>query len=132
MISKLKEKFINKQFITFAFIGGFNTVASILIYMLFISINVSVAMSSLLGDFISMIGSYLFNMKLTYKVKCTFKNFITFPISYLPGIIVNMIITVLLVDYFGVNDTFAKAFALPITIPLNFIVMSFVVKKTSK
>ena len=131
MISKIKDKFLNKQFLSFALIGGFNTVGSLLIYMIFVSFKVSVGISSLMVDVITMIFSYFLNMKFTYKTRCTLKSFVAFPISYIPGFILNMVITVLFVDILNAPEMFAKALALPITIPLNFVVMSIIVKWSS-
>ena len=128
MISKIKERFFNKSFLSFALIGGFNTVGSLVIYMIAIFLKINVAISSLLGDCITMIFSYFLNMKFTYHTKCSLKSFIVFPLSYIPGFILNMIITVILVDTLKAPELFAKALALPITIPLNFIVMSIIVK----
>ncbi len=132
MIKLIKDKFLNKRFLSFGFIGLFNTALSLLFYNLFIILNVSVALSSLLGDGGSMIFSYFLNMKFTYNQKPTLKTFISFPLSYIPGIIVNMIITVLFVDVFGSPEEYAKLFSIPITVPLNFLVMSLIVKKASK
>lgn len=132
MINKIKALFLNKKFITFALIGGFNTVTALLLYMLFVSIGVSVGASSLLGDCIPMFFSYFLNMKFTYQQKPSLKSFVAFPISYLPGILLNMVITLILVDWLMAPKLLAKAFALPITIPLNYIVMSYIVKITTK
>ncbi len=132
MINLIKEKFLNKQFLTFGLIGGFNTVGAILIYMAGVYVGINVGVASLLGDAITMVFSYFLNMHFTYNTKPSLKSFVLFPLSYLPGIIINMIITVFIVDVLNAPELFAKAFALPITIPLNFIVMSIVVKWTKK
>lgn len=132
MINKIKNKFFNKQFLSFGLIGAFNTVGSLLIYMTSVIFGISVSLSSLLGDVITMIISYFLNMKFTYHTKFSLKTFIIFPISYIPGFILNMVITVLIVDLLNAPELYAKAFSLPITIPLNFIVMSYVIKMTKK
>ncbi|MFI3284277.1 MAG: GtrA family protein [Erysipelotrichaceae bacterium] len=132
MINKLKEKFLSKQFLSFAIIGGINTIGSLLIYMVCVSIHIAVATSSLIGDVTTMIFSYFLNMHFTYHTKPSFKSFVTFPLSYIPGFIINMLITVIMVDTLGAPELLAKAFALPITIPLNYVVMSIIVKWSSK
>lgn len=132
MMSKLKEKFFNKQFLTFGIIGAINTVGSVLIYMLFVSMNVQVGISSLLGDCLTMIVSYFLNMRFTYHEKPNLKSFVTFPISYVPGTLLNMIFTVIFVDVLGAPKMIAKALALPITIPLNYLTMSVIVKWSTK
>lgn len=131
MIEKIKQKFLNKQFLTFGLIGAFNTIASQVLYIIFVNVNVVPSISSFMGDGITMVISYFMNMKFTYHEKCTWKNAITFPISYLPGMIINMIIVVIAVNL-GCPKTFAKLISLPITIPTNYICMSLIVKLTGK
>ena len=128
MIEKLKEKFLNKQFLTFGLIGGVNTVGAVLIYMACVALGVQVGVASLVGDCTTMIFSYFLNMKFTYHEKPNLKSFITFPISYVPGTILNMLFTVICVDVLGAPKMIAKALALPITIPLNYLTMSVIVK----
>ncbi|MEF9919524.1 MAG: GtrA family protein [Erysipelotrichaceae bacterium] len=129
MWRKIKEKFLNKQFLTFGLIGGFNTIASQILYIIFIGVNILPSLSSFLGDAITMVISYFMNMKFTYHEKCTWKNAITFPLSYLPGIIINMAIVALVV-WMGIPKIYAKLFSLPITIPVNYICMSMIIKLT--
>lgn len=129
MIKKIKDKFLNKQFLTFGLIGGFNTIASQILYIMFVNANVFPSISSFLGDGTTMIISYFMNMKFTYHEKCTWKNAITFPLSYLPGMIINMIIVVIAVNL-GCPKTYAKLISLPITIPMNYVCMSVIVKLT--
>ena len=131
MINKIKEKFLSKSFLSFAFIGAFNTILSQILYMIFVSFSIAVSTSSLLGDAIPMFFSYFLNMHFTYHEKPNWKSFISFPISYLPGIIINMVMTVIFVNWLSVNKLFAKAFALPLTIPINYLTMSLIVKLTS-
>lgn len=132
MIQKLKEKFLSKSFLTFALIGAFNTILAQVLYMIFVQLNMEVSLSSVLGDVIPMFFSYFLNMHFTYHQKPNWKSFVTFPLSYLPGIIINMVMTVIFVDWLSVNKLFAKAFSLPLTIPINYLCMSFIVKLTSK
>lgn len=132
MFNKIKEKFFTKKFLIFGLIGGFNTVAAQVLYILFVNINVIPSVSSFAGDVITMIFSYFLNMKYTYHEKCTVKNAIAFPLSYLPGMIINMLIVVLAVDVFMVPKIYAKLISLPITIPVNYICMSLIVKLTTK
>lgn len=132
MIEKIKRKFINLQFLSFALIGGFNTVGAVGIYMALVYVGFETVTSSVTGDVITMLFSYFLNMHFTYHKKPTIKSFITFPISYLPGIIIGAISTILFINALNAPEIFAKAFSLPITIPLNFIVMTIIVKLTTK
>ena len=132
MWNKIKSKFFNKQFLTFGLIGGFNTVGSVLIYMGCVALGMQVGVASLIGDCTTMVFSYFLNMRFTYHEKPNLKSFITFPASYVPGTLLNMVFTVIFVDVLGAPKMIAKALALPITIPLNYLTMSVIVKWSTK
>lgn len=132
MLEKLKKTFLNRKFITFGLIGAFNTILAQVLYMLFVQyMNIGVGTASLLGDIIPMFFSYFLNMHFTYHEKPSWKSAVSFPLSYLPGITINFLITVL-VNALGVPKIFAKAVSLPIAVPVNFLCMSFIVDKTKR
>ena len=128
----LKEKFLNKQFLTFGIIGACNTLISQGLYMAFVAVNVAVGIASILGDVLSMVFSYFMNMHFTYKQKPTWKSAVTFPLSYIPGIIISALMVVLVVDIFHGPKMWAKLIALPIYVPVNFLCMNYIVKKFGK
>ncbi len=133
MIDKIKEKFFNKEFLTFCFIGVINTLLAQLIYIFLVAYDLmEPGMSSIVGDVLTIAVSYVLNMKLTYHEKMSLKSAISFPISYIPGTIINAIIVLIVVDILHFPKIFAKAISLPITIPLNFICVSLIVKLTKK
>lgn len=131
LIQVLKEKFLNKNFLTFGLIGGANTLIANVLYILFIKKNISAGTASALGDILSMVFSYIMNMKFTYHEKLSWKSALTFPLSYLPGVIISAIMVVLVVDIFQAPKIFAKLLSLPLYIPLNFLCMNFIVRKFS-
>ena len=128
----LKEKFLNKQFLTFGIIGACNTLISQGLYMAFVAVNVAVGIASILGDVLSMVFSYFMNMHFTYKQKPTWKSAVTFPLSYIPGIIISALMVVLVVDIFHGPKMWAKLIALPIYVPVNSLCMNYIVKKFGK
>ncbi len=132
MIRLIKEKLLNKKFLTFGIIGGINTVLAQLIYLVAVKMSIEPSLSSLLGDTLTMILSYFLNMKFTYHEKPSLKSALTFPISYVPGLLINMATVFIVVNWLSLPKEWAKAVSLPITIPLNFVCMSFIVKMSSK
>lgn len=132
IFNKIRSVFLSKKFGSFFVIGLFNTGSSQLLYMLFIIANIKNYISSVLSDVITMIFSYFLNMKFTYHIKPSLKTFVTFPFSYIPGWIVNALMVVVCVQFLHVDELWAKLVSIPITVPLNFIVMSFIVKLSSK
>ena len=129
---KIKERFLTKQFLTFGIIGVINTLVSQGLYMVFVGMEVAVGTASILSDVLSMIGSYFMNTYFTYKQKPTWKSAVTFPLSYIPGIIISALMVVLVVDILHAPKMFAKILSLPLYIPVNFLCMSFIMKKFGK
>lgn len=128
----LKKKFMNKQFLTFGMIGVCNTLISQGLYMLFVSGNVAVSIASVLGDVLSMVFSYFMNIHFTYHQKPNWKSAVTFPLSYIPGVIISAVMVVIVVDCFHGPTLWAKLISLPIYFPLNFLCMNLVVKRFGK
>ena len=129
MWNTIKEKFLNRKFLTFGIIGVFNTVFCLLLNRGFIALGTEVGLASILSDAISMIPSYLLNMKFTYHQDLSWKGFITFPLSYVPGWIISFVIVEVLHRLLGVPEQYAKLLSVPIYIPVNFLCMSFIVGK---
>ena len=132
MWNKIKERFLTKQFLTFGIIGVINTLVSQGLYMVFVGMEVAVGTASILSDVLSMIGSYFMNTYFTYKQKPTWKSAVTFPLSYIPGIIISALMVFLVVDILHAPKMFAKILSLPLYIPVNFLCMSFIMKKFGK
>lgn len=132
MWNKLKEKFLNKKFLTFGIIGAGNTIFCLLVNRGLIALGLEVGVASILSDAIAMIPSYILNMKLTYHKDLSWESFITFPLSYVPGWIISFIIVEILHRVFGVPQQYAKLASVPIYIPVNFLCMSFIVGKFGK
>lgn len=128
----IKEKFLTKQFLSFGIIGAFNTVLTQVLYMGFESLGINVAFASAFADIIGIIVSYFLNMIFTYKERLSLKTFVAFPLSYLPGLTISAFITWLVADIFGGPRKWAKLISLPIYIPINYLFMTFIVKKFSQ
>lgn len=129
MIEKIKEKFLNRKFLTFGIIGALNTVFCLLVNRGLIALGMEVGLASIVADAIAMVPSYIFNMKLTYHKDLSWKSFITFPLSYIPGWIISFLIVEILHRLAGVPEQYAKLCSVPIYIPVNFLCMSFIVGK---
>ena len=131
MLQKIKNQFLNKKFIIFCIIGVINTLLAQLIYIVLVGLNLlSPGTASVTGDVLTIAVSYVLNMKLTYKEKLSLKSAISFPISYIPGTIINALIVILVVNILHFPKIYAQAISLPITVPLNYIFVSLIVKLT--
>ena len=131
-LEKIKSTFFTRKFGSFLLIGVANTGTSQLLYILFVMVHVTAGLSSILADVLSVVVSYFLNMKFTYQVKPSWKTFITFPLSYVPGWVINFLIVILCVDVLYIEEIWAKLVSVPITIPMNFVVMSLIMKLTTR
>ena len=131
MLDQLKKRFLNRQFLTFGLIGAFNTVLAQVLYILFVKAHVHVSLASVLGDVLSMASSYVLNMTFTYRRKMTWKSAAAFPLSYVPGTLIAAAAVWFVTAVLNAPEIWAKLISLPVTIPLNFIVMSLIVRKTA-
>lgn len=132
MWQKIKQKFINIQFIKFGIIGVLNTVFSLLFNSFFLFIGSEVGIASVMADILAVIPSYVLNMTFTYKKKMSWKTFIAFPVSYVPGWITTFLIVEVLHYLIGIPENYAKLSSIPIVVPLNYLVMTYVVNKLSR
>ena len=128
----IKEKFLNRQFITFGVIGVLNTVIALLFNKGLLLLRFEVGMASIVADVLAFVPSYVMNMTFTYKKKMSWKTFITFPISYIPGWIISFLIVEILHRFLGVPENYAKLCSVPIYVPVNYLVMTYVVNRFSK
>lgn len=129
----IKEKFLNKQFLSFGIIGLINTVLStFILYPVFVKAGIPVGSSSLLADILTMVVSYFLNITITYHQKPSIKTAVSFPLSYIPGICISAIVTLMVVNVFHGPEVWAKAIAIPIYVPVNYLCMGFIVKKFGK
>lgn len=126
---KIKEKFFTKQFLTFGIIGGFNTFLSQVLYMVFVKMHIAPGIASALADGICIYVSYFLNMHFTYHQELSWKSALTFPLSYLPGLGISALIVIIVVNVFHGPELYAKLISLPIYIPINYLVMTFVVSR---
>jgi putative flippase GtrA len=132
MWAKLKKKFLNRQFITFAVIGVINTVIALLINKGLIIMGVEVGLASIVADVLAFVPSYLMNMKFTYHQEYSWKSFIAFPVSYVPGWIISFVIVEILSRGLGVPERYAKIVSVPIYVPVNYLFMTYIVGRFAK
>ena len=133
MINKIIAKFYDKKFLIFCIIGAVNTILAQIIYMILVALSLCApGPASVMGDVLTIAVSYVLNMKLTYHEKISLKSALSFPVSYIPGTLINMLIVVIVVNILRFPKIFAKLISLPITIPLNYICVSLIVKITKK
>lgn len=124
LIKRVKNIFLNKEFIFFILIGVINTFNGVIFSYIYSSIfNENLAF--ILGYISGLIISYILNSFITFKDKLSFKKFIRFAISYIPNFIIQNIVVILVLNVLGLHKLIAYILAAIIGIPVTFILLKF-------
>ena len=124
LIKKIKNIFLNKEFIFFILIGVINTFNGVIFSYIYSSIfNENLAF--ILGYISGLIISYILNSFITFKDKLAFKKFIKFAVSYIPNFIIQNIVVILVFNILGLHKLIAYILAAIIGIPVTFILLKF-------
>ena len=124
LIKRIKNIFLNKEFIFFILIGIVNTFNGVIFSYIYSSMfNENLAF--ILGYISGLIISYILNSFITFKDKLAFKKFIKFAISYIPNFIIQNIVVILVFNILGLHKLIAYMLAAIIGIPVTFILLKF-------
>lgn len=118
------NKFISISFIKFLITGFINTFSSFGLYVLLLKLNCNYIIAIILSYIFGIILSYLLNTFFVFKAKKEVRNMIKFIFSYLSSLIINILVTILLVNYLKIDKIVAQLIATVICIGYNFILQS--------
>lgn len=117
-----------EQFVKFGIVGISNTLISLLIYYIFIFINMDLyIIGSIVGFFVSVLNSYYWNNRYVFKaeernhVKTIFKTYVSYGISA----VLSIVLLVFLVEVCNISEIIAPIINLAITVPLNFLMNKY-------
>ena len=131
-VQKLIKMVFDREFLSFVFIGGINTVNGVLfscLYSLLFDPNIAFAV----GYITSLAISYLLNSFLTFKETLGFVKFLKFAISYIPNFIIQNIIVFIVYNLLHLDKLIAYILAGIVGIPVTFLMMKFFAfKKTPR
>lgn len=128
---KIIKSFLNRDFITFVFIGvinAFNGIWIAYVYSLFIT-NAIVAYIA--GFCTSLIIAYILNSKLNFKKSLNIKRFLKFGINNIPNFIIQVLSVILLLNKLEFNKLLAYAISTVTAVPITFILVKVNVFKKS-
>ena len=124
LIKKIKNIFLNKEFIFFILIGVINTFNGVIFSYIY-SVIFNENLAFILGYISGLIISYILNSFITFKDKLAFKKFIKFTVSYIPNFIIQNIVVILVFNILGIHKLIAYILAAIIGIPVTFILLKF-------
>lgn len=118
-----------KEFFRFGIVGCIATFVHYAVYVLLnLWINTTIAYS--IGYLISFIGNFYLSNKFTFKTQPSLKKGVGFGISHL----INYLLQVALLNLFilmGVKEQYAPFPVYVIVIPINFLLVRFVLKRNN-
>ncbi|MDD2490323.1 MAG: GtrA family protein [Bacilli bacterium] len=132
MIKRIKNIFLELEFIKFVIIGFINTFNHNVIYLLLIYFNVYYVIANLFAFIISMTISFFLNSYITFKVKPTWQRFLLFPLSNLPTLFFQTIGIYLVVEIGGLPKEYGALVLSLLSIPFTFIIMRYIFKYNDK
>lgn len=128
MIKKIKDLFLNKNFIIFVFIGGINTLVYNGLYIIGLYI-MPYMISNIVAYIISMTISFFLNCKYNFKVKPTLKKYLMFPLTGLATFICQTGGLFILVDLIHWDERICGFIASLFAIPITFVLMKYILKR---
>jgi len=123
----LLMKFISKQFIKFAFIGGFITLITYILYLMLLTVlsyNFSYAIAYICGIVIS----YFLNSIFVFHEKIRVTKMIRFPFVYVVQYVLNSLLFFLFVEHFGIDEKYALFISILLTFPLTYLLSRHILK----
>ena len=131
-IKKMKQLFLNKQFITFIVIGGVNTVSSA-IFSSFYSMLLGDVEAFIPGYVTGILVSYILNTIFTFKDRFKFKKLIQFAISTIPNFLIQFIMVYVGVHLLHINNIICYGIAAIVGVPITFAILKlFVYRNQAK
>lgn len=118
------NKFISISFVKFLITGFINTFSSFGLYVLLLKLNCNYIVAIVLSYIFGIVLSYLLNTFFVFKAKKEVSNMVKFIFSYLTSLILNILITILLVNYLKIDKIIAQLIATITCISYNFIIQS--------
>ncbi len=122
-MKKIKETFMNREFIIFLIIGCINTFNGTVISYLYSLIIPDVNVSFVCGYLTSLFIAYLLNTIFNFKEKLNLTKMIKFMISYIPNFIIQNAVVFLLYNVLSVHELISFAVAAVVGIPITFVLV---------
>lgn len=132
-IKKVKQLFINRQFIIFIVIGGINTLSSAVFSSLY-SMLLGKVEAFIPGYATGVLVSYTLNTVFTFKDEFELKKLIKFALSTIPNFLIQFITVYIGVNLLHINNIICYGVAAIIGVPITFAILKLFVytNKNSK
>ncbi|HDG5643374.1 TPA: flippase GtxA [Staphylococcus aureus] len=120
------------EILKFIIVGGINTLNYYVVYLLLLKLlHIEYMISHITGFIVAFVISYYLNCYFVYKVKPTWRKFISFPITQIVNVSLQTILLYVFVSWLNLPAEIAPFAGLIITIPITFILSKWILKDSN-
>ena len=120
------------EILKFIIVGGINTLNYYVVYLLLLKLlHIEYMISHITGFIVAFVISYYLNCYFVYRVKPTWRKFISFPITQIVNIRLQTVLLYVFVSWLNLPAEIAPFAGLIITIPITFILSKWILKDSN-
>lgn len=120
------------EILKFIIVGGINTLNYYVVYLLLLKLlHIEYMISHITGFLVAFVISYYLNCYFVYRVKPTWRKFISFPITQIVNVSLQTVLLYVFVSWLNLSAEIAPFAGLIITIPITFILSKWILKDSN-
>ncbi|HDJ6496774.1 flippase GtxA [Staphylococcus aureus] len=120
------------EILKFIIVGGINTLNYYVVYLLLLKLlHIEYMISHITGFLVAFVISYYLNCYFFYRVKPTWRKFISFPITQIVNVSLQTVLLYVFVSWLNLPAEIAPFAGLIITIPITFILSKWILKDSN-
>lgn len=120
------------EILKFIIVGGINTLNYYVVYLLLLKLlHIEYMISHITGFIVAFVISYYLNCFFVYRVKPTWRKFISFPITQIVNVSLQTVLLYVFVSWLNLPAEIAPFAGLIITIPITFILSKWILKDSN-
>ncbi|HHW6773298.1 TPA: flippase GtxA [Staphylococcus aureus] len=120
------------EILKFIIVDGINTLNYYVVYLLLLKLfHIEYMISHITGFIVAFVISYYLNCYFVYRVKPTWRKFISFPITQLVNASLQTVLLYVFVSWLNLPAEIAPFAGLVITIPITFVLSKWILKDSN-
>ncbi len=120
------------EILKFIIVGGINTLNYYVVYLLLLKLlHIEYMISHITGFIVAFVISYYLNCYFVYRVKPTWRKFISFPITQIVNVSLQTVLLYVFVSWLNLPAEIAPFAGLIITIPITFVLSKLILKDSN-
>ncbi|HDH4224459.1 TPA: flippase GtxA [Staphylococcus aureus] len=120
------------EILKFIIVGGINTLNYYVVYLLLLKLlHIEYMISHITGFLVAFMISYYLNCYFVYRVKPTWRKFISFPITQIVNVSLQTVLLYVFVSWLNLPAEIAPFAGLVITIPITFVLSKGILKDSN-